>query len=242
MDKVDQLASLIRSMKAVDLAPRIERGIPRWPTHPHLVVDPTMNHEHDGYYCQSLAMAEHTGCHVDTPSHIHSNMMDATIDSFPIKHLLSPAVVYDFSALNLKEGDLLDANHIENFERESAIKVGPDEIALVNFGWIKKHWRTDRQAQWYATNSPGMTEAAVRLFADRGIRAVGADTIACEISLVDGQMGDYPGHRRYWLPRGILILECVANLEQVQQRCFFAALPLPIDRGSGSPLRPVALF
>ena len=87
-----------------------------------------------------------------------------------------------------------------------------------------------------------MTEAAVELFASRKLRAVGADTIACEISIVDGKAGASPGHRKHWLPNGILILECVANLEKVAKRIFFAALPLPIANGSGSPLRPVALF
>ena len=51
----------------VDLSPVIEKGIPRWPSHPHLVIDKTVTHEHDGFYCQSISMAEHTGAHVDPP-------------------------------------------------------------------------------------------------------------------------------------------------------------------------------
>ena len=224
----------------IDLAPKIERGIPRFPSHPQLVVDPTVTHERNGYYCQSLAMEEHTGCHCDAPTHIHANMMDATIDRMPLDCLIGPAVVYDFSSLNLGPGDLIDAQHIENYERESGIKVGGGEIAMVNFGWLKKHWRTDGQAQWYANNSPGMTETVAVQFKERDVKAVGADTIGCEIALVEGVPVDAPGHARHWLPNNILILECVANLEQVGHRCFFAALPLPIDQGSGSPLRPVA--
>ncbi len=242
MDKVDQISSLFRSMSVVYLAPRIERGIPRWPTHPHLVVDPTMTHEHDGYYCQSVSMAEHTGCHCDAPSHIHHNMMSDTIETIPADRLLAPAVVYDFARLNLGPGDLIDTHHIEQMEAETGIAVKADEIALVNFGWIKRYWRTDGEAQWYALNSPGMTDAVARLFAARGVRAVGADTIACETPLVDGKAGDAPGHQRHWLPNGILILECVANLEQVARRAFLAAMPLPITNGSGSPLRPLAFF
>lgn len=241
-EQVDSLASLLSSMKMVDLAPKIERGIPRFPSHPHLVVDATVTHERNGYYCQSLAMAEHTGCHCDAPAHIHANMMDATIDAMPIDCLMAPAVVYDFSSLNLGAGETIDAQHIENMERASGARVGKGEIALVNFGWLNKHWQTDHRAQWYANNSPGMTNAAAVLFKERGVRAVGADTIGCEIPLVDGVAGDAPGHARHWLPNSILILECVANLHLVDRKCFFAALPLPIDKGSGSPLRPVALI
>jgi kynurenine formamidase len=87
-----------------------------------------------------------------------------------------------------------------------------------------------------------MTEAAVELLASRKPKAVGADTIACETPIVDGVPGGNPGHMKHWLPNGILILECVANLERLPNRVFFAALPLPIANGSGSPLRPIALF
>ena len=242
MGNVDDLNSLIGSMRIVDLAPRLERGMPRWPTHPHFMLDPTMTHAHDGYYCQSLVLPEHLGCHCDMPAHTVAGMMDATVDLLPVNRFLAPAVVYDFTALDLQAGELLDAPHVERMEAETGVKAAEGEIALVNFGWLKRHWRTDHMAQWYARNSPGMTEAAVELFASRKLRAVGADTIACEISIVDGKAGASPGHRKHWLPNGILILECVANLEKVAKRIFFAALPLPIANGSGSPLRPVALF
>jgi kynurenine formamidase len=242
MENVERLSRLLGAMELVELAPRLERGIPRWPTHPHFILDPTMTHAHDGYYCQSLAMPEHLGCHCDAPAHALADRMDATIDRISARHLMAPAVVYDFSSLNLQAGDLIDAPQIEQMERQSGISVGADEIALVNYGWLKRHWRTDDEAQWYATNSPGMTEAAVRLFASRRPRAVGADSIACEVSLVNGMAGPNSGHMRHWLPQGILILECVANLEKLPKRVYFAALPLPIANGSGSPLRPVALF
>ncbi len=242
VEPVDSLNKLLGSMQLVDLSPRLERGMPRWPTHPHFVLDKTMTHAHDGYYCQSLAMPEHLGCHCDAPAHSLADKPAATIDCVSLRHLLAPAVVYDFSTLNLNAGELIDASHIEQMEQECGIRVGANEIALVNFGWLRRHWRTDERAQWYAQNSPGMTEAAVRLFASRGLRAVGADTIACEVPIVDGTPGDNPGHMKHWLPNGILIVECVANLEKVAKRAFFAALPLPIAEGSGSPLRPIALF
>lgn len=49
-------AQHLRSLRPVDLAPMLGRGIPRWPTHPHLIIDPTVVHESDGYYCQNLSM------------------------------------------------------------------------------------------------------------------------------------------------------------------------------------------
>lgn len=242
IDPVGELARLFGSMRIVDLAPKLERGMPRFPSHPHFVLDKTVTHGRNGYYCQSLQMAEHTGCHCDAPPHNHPSMMDSTIDKLPIDSLIGPAVVYDFASLDLQPGQLIDVSDIEELERKMGVQVGRGDIALVNFGWLKRHWRTDDRSQWYANNSPGMSEGVAALFKERGVKAVGADTVACEVPLVDGHYGNSPGHERHWLPNGILILECVANLEQVPGKCFFVALPLPIDEGSGSPLRPIALI
>jgi kynurenine formamidase len=239
-NQILDISRTLRSMRKIDLAPTLGRGIPRWPTHPHLIIDPTMNHPHDGYYCQNVSMAEHSGCHCDAPSHSHASMMTSTIDTFSADHLIAPATVYDFSNRPWRPGDLLTKTDILEYEKNLGCAVSKDEIALVNFGWLRKHWSRDSRAQWYATNSPGMTEEVTILFRERGVRAVGADTIACEVPLVDGVVGGAPGHGLHWLPNKILILECVANLELVSNRCFLVAIPLPIENGSGSPLRPVA--
>ncbi|HVZ00458.1 MAG TPA: cyclase family protein [Dongiaceae bacterium] len=241
-DNVRALGALFRSMRSVDLAPTLEKGIPTFPTHPHLVIDATKTHARDGYYCQSLSMAEHTGCHVDAPAHIHADRMDETIETFPCNHLFATARVYDFSSREFRPGETLKRQDILDYETRHGQPVGAGEIALVNFGWLKRHWHTDRRAHFYAQNEPGMDEGVAALFHERGVRAVGADTIACEIPMVDGKLGDDPGHSRLWLPKGILILECVARMELLPRSCFVTAAPLPIANGSGSPLRPIAFF
>ena len=43
-------------------------------------------------------------------------------------------------------------------------------------------------------------------------------------------------------PRRILIIEGLCNLAALPAVSYFLALPLRIDGGSGSPLRPVALI
>ncbi|MBN9052890.1 cyclase family protein [Shinella sp. PSBB067] len=237
-DTISEISRLFGQLRPVDLAPRLERGIPRWPTHPHLIIDKTMNHEHDGYFCQGIVMAEHTGAHVDAPAHNHPGAQ--TVDQIEVDKLFAPAVLYDFSSLGLEAGELITPDMVERYERENDIRVGSGEIALVNYGWMKRHWRCDCHAQWYATNAPGMTEETVILFKERGIRAIGTDTVACEIAIVDGKAGHSLGHDKHWLPNGILIMEMLARLEQLSLRSFFAAAPLPFAEGSGSPLRPIA--
>jgi kynurenine formamidase len=43
------------------------------------------------------------------------------------------------------------------------------------------------------------------------------------------------------LEKGVLIIENLANLEQLPDLFLFVALPLKIRQGSGSPIRAVAL-
>ncbi len=241
-DQVNQLTALVRGMRSVDLAPKLERGIPKFPTHPHMVIDPTVTHARDGYYCQTLSMAEHTGCHCDAPAHIHADRMSETIETIPADRLIATARVYDFSDRDWQPGTVLTSDDFLEYEAKHGQPVGEDEIALVNFGWLKKFWFTDERAHFYARNQPGMDNSAAELLRDRKVRAVGADTVACEIATVDGVLGDDPGHSRHWLPNGILILECVARMELLPRSCFLFAAPLPIQNGSGSPLRPIAFF
>lgn len=74
---IEKLGKLLETeFEVVDLSPVLERGIPRWPSHPHLVIDKTVTHEHDGFYCQGLSMAEHTGAHVDAPEHSRRDRME----------------------------------------------------------------------------------------------------------------------------------------------------------------------
>jgi kynurenine formamidase len=49
-------------------------------------------------------------------------------------------------------------------------------------------------------------------------------------------------NRSIGLPNCILIVEWLAQLEKLPLRSFLIAAPLPIQNGSGSPLRPIAYF
>ncbi|HQY31835.1 MAG TPA: hypothetical protein PK691_11130, partial [Thermomicrobiales bacterium] len=98
------------------------------------------------------------------------------------------------------------------------------------------------EARYYATNQPGLDESAVKLIAERGAKALGSDNTNVEMPMKDG-VGLNPGwaHARYFLPRGLPLIESLINLEQLPPRCWFIALPLKIKHGSGSPIRPIAL-
>lgn len=241
-DAVMSVQSLIGGMRSVDLAPLIEEGMPVWPLHPHLNIDQSRTHGGNGYYCQTISMAEHTGCHCDVPAHMHQDKMSVTVETLPADILVTTARVYDFSARKMRPGECLTRQDILDYEAAHGAPVGANEIALINFGWMANYWHNDERAKHFVDNEPGMDEGVATLFRERGVRAVGSDTIACDTVVVDGKVGEAPGHNKHWLPNGILILECVARLELLPRSCFFFAAPLPIKNGSGSPLRPLAFF
>ena len=235
-----ELDSVLAKAKIVDLSPLIERGMPKWPTHPQVVVDPTITHGHDGYYCQSLVLGEHTGSHVDCPAHIIEAMMDKTVDTYPANMIFGPAIKYEMYKLSAEPGDRITREQILKLEEEMGDRAGKGDIVLMDFGW-QKYWKTDAEWKYYATNEPGLSEDACQLFAERGVKAVGSDTVACDTPVIKGEELLSYGHRKYWLPNEIFIMEMLMNLGELPMRSYFMALPLKIKNGSGSPIRPIAI-
>lgn len=243
----NQLQEILKAARWIDLSPRIENGMPRWPTHPPVIVSQTMTHDHDGFYCQNLSMPEHAGAHVDAPYHIHKDLPDQTIENVPIDSLFGPCKIVHLEHLDLQAGEVADADDVIAWEKASGEVIQQGDIVLINFGWLKRHWRTDNQWSYYAMNQPGLTEDAADLFRSRQIRVIGSDTAACGMALKDGRtVIDGPEPIGCWihgtlLCEGILLVECLANLEQLPDAAYFMALPLKTHRGSGSPIRAVGL-
>ena len=234
------LARLFAATEVVDLSAVLEEGAPIWPTHPPLIIHKTVTHERNGYFTNSIFMPEHIGTHCDAPAHMVPSMMDQTIDVYPIDQMIGPACVLDFSARNMEGGDMLTAADIDAWEAKHG-QIASGDIALINFGWYARHWRTDEQASYYVNNQPGLDESAVSALYDRGVKALGSDNTNVETPIKDG-VALNPGyaHIRYFLPNKLPLIESLVNLDKLPPRCFFVALPLKIKGGSGSPIRPVA--
>ena len=241
-NSVEDLAALIQSMQVTDLSPLIENGMPRWLTHPHAIVHQTVTHDHDGYYTQTLNIAEHTGSHIDAPAHIHPNMMDKSIDKAPPAHFLAQATLFDLRPFDLQPGQLGTVEMLEQCESKMSRPLSSGDIMLANFGWHERYWVTDKNWRFYSANCPGLTDGAVEWIANRNPIAVGADTVAFDTALLDGkEVQPSSAHLSHCLPREIYIIECLANLGALPSTFFFMSLPLKIKYGSGSPVRAIAL-
>jgi arylformamidase len=238
---IEEIDIFFKKVKVVDLSPLLENDMPRFPTHPPIVIYPTITHSHDGYYCQTLFMPEHIGSHVDAPFHIHPNIPNLTVETISIKSLIGPAKILDLSNFNLAPGEFANVEHIKLLEKSKGFQIEKNDIVLVNFGWMKKTWTNGLDWKTYAGNSPGLDKSVAEYFIERKIKAIGSDTIACGTAIKDCE-SNFCWIHNLLLPQQIYLMECLANLEALPINVFFIALPLKISKGSGSPIRPIALI
>jgi kynurenine formamidase len=243
---VDELVNVLHGFRAVDLTPTLYSNMPQWSTHPdvHFVSD-ARNFAQHGYYCQTLVMPEHSGCHVDVPAHALPDHPDETVDAFEATVLWGPAKKVDVSDRAWGPGELLELDAFLRVLDDAALEIESGDVVLVQFGWDRRMEGAEADARigrWWGANMPGLSEELCRFLGERAPRVVGTDTAGGDIAVADGVITSGAwGHTRDFLPKGILIVEGLANLAMVPSAFYFVALPLKIAHGSGSPLRAVGL-
>ena len=236
----------VENADLIDLTWSFDERTLYWPSSPsafelkQLAYGPTPG----GYFYSSntLCTPEHGGTHLDAPIHFAEGKK--TADQIPLRQLIAPSVVIDVAAKTAANADYrLTAEDVREWEqRNGAITAGT--IVLLRTGWGKR-W-PERKA-YFGDDTPGATDnlhfpsygedAARLLVTERRVAALGVDTASIDY----GQSRDFIVHQ---IANGADVpgFENVANLEQLPSRgAWVIALPMKIARGSGGPLRIVAL-
>jgi len=230
-----ELSDALAGRTIVDLTHTLEQGIPGFPTHPkyfqmpyHCVGDPIELNQ--------LVMCEHSGTHVDSPSHFVTDENDPArrhMDEVAIDALIGRAVTIHLGPFEPTNA-AVTYNEIVAWERAN-VAIRPGDIVLMDFGWGWR-WQLMSEGLGFVEGWPGIDREASEYLAERGVKAVGTDCI----SLDPGDGGDgLPAHYTL-LPEGILIIENLANLPTLPGVSEFVALPLKIKNGSGSPIRAIS--
>jgi len=244
MSSAEVIAGL-KKLKVYDISLTLDTNMPNWPGHPSMaIVRDARNFEQNGYFAQTLIMSEHTGSHVDAPAHAVRNMGDATIDTLPADMLIAPYKKYDLISHDYKAGEAVDLATIRAVEKKDGFSLVPGDVVLLQFGWDKYFHPEANMTErmWWATNSPGITEEVAQYFSDAKIRAIGSDSLGCDAPYKDGvDLAPSVGHDKYFLPKGIFIMESLGRLRDAPVTGIFLAIPLKIKGGSGSPIRPFLL-
>lgn len=231
---LERLTRAMVGATVVDLTHTLEEGIPGFPTHPRYFQMP-WHCPGDAIEVNQLVIAEHSGTHVDSPSHFVVGEDDPArrhIDEMPLESMIGRAVTLHLDPPQTANAFATYAD-IVRWEREN-VAIDAGDIVLLDFGWAHR-WGRLPEGQGFLDGWPGLDREAAEYLAERGVKAVGTDCISLDPG-DNGRDGDLAAHYTL-LPQGILIIENLANLPAVPPLSSFVALPLKLKNGTGSPIR-----
>jgi kynurenine formamidase len=198
------------------------------------------------WYWNNFSCGEHTGTHFDAPAHWISGRYRPcnTTDTIAIEPCIAPACVIDCSREAEADADfLLTVDFIRAWEKQHG-KIPPRAWVLMRTDWSK---RTDPIAfqnfDETGQHTPGPDPDAVRFLIDeRDVVGFGTETIGTDAGQAAHFRPPYPCHT-FMHGAGRYGLQCLAHLDALPpQGAILVCPPLKIGRGSGSPLRVLAMI
>jgi kynurenine formamidase len=228
----------VLTWRVVDLTHTISASIPLFPGSEPLRHEVATTIEANGYFSARFTMGEHTGTHVDAPAHFAPGKL--TVEQILPASLIGEAAVLDVTARVLANPDhALTLDDVFAWESQHG-ELTRRHMVLVRTGWGRR-WPDDaryRNADAQGTmHFPGVSVAASRFIASRGVRCIGIDTLSTD----PGPSQDFGQHKQF-LSIGGFHLENLANLEELPAAgAILIVAPLPLESGSGSPARVLAL-
>lgn len=202
-------AQAARSFSSVvDLTHTMPENFPTFDGAPGIALDRVMSFADDGYNMLYWHIAEHTGTHMDAPSHFSADGISA--DEIPVEDLVVPLAVVDITAKAEADADAqLTPEDLKAWIAEHGPLPQGCCVAM-HSGW-GAHVTSDRfrnADDAGVMHFPGFhPDAAQMLMEEADVRAIAVDTL----SLDYGASADFATHYA-WLGSGRWGMECVANL------------------------------
>lgn len=237
MTVAEEFVELFSRSTIVDLAHALEEGIPTYPTHTKFFQNQWLSMG-DVARMNQLVIGEHTGTHVDSPSHfpISGSSSGVAMESIALDTLIGRCVTIRLPE-SMEANQMHGPEHLQRWEASHG-DVLPGDIVLLDFQWAATRWLLGEDGFANLQGWPGIDKEFAEALRDRGAKVVGTDCISLDSA--DGGRGALPAHFTL-LEAGVLIMENLANLHLLPPVSFFMALPLKIKNGTGSPIRAVAL-
>jgi kynurenine formamidase len=198
-----------------------------------------------GWYWNNFSCGEHTGTHFDAPIHWISgrDLPNNSVDTIPTQHFVAPACVIDCSEQAKADADyLLTVDDLERFEAAHG-RIPEGAWLLMRTDWSKRrdpeaYQNFDEEGQ----HTPGPSAEAVRFLVEqRNVLGFGSEAIGTDAGQGFHLRPPYPCHY-YMHGSGKYGLQCLANLDLLPPTgAVLLCPPLKIEKGSGSPLRVLAL-
>jgi kynurenine formamidase len=217
----------------IDLTQTLDERTALWPGSVPFVADAQPEYDVDGFWWRDLSFPEHSGTHLDAPSHCVPG--GAMVADIPVEELIRPAVCIDARALC--GGDpawVLSAADVFDWEERHG-PVAAGSAVLLCTGWDEF---VDDPARYLGDPLafPGFGRDAAVLLVDRRAVALGIDTLSVDA----GAAADFPVHHTT-LPAGFWHLEGLVGLAAVPPTgATVAAGALRLPGASGTPARVFA--
>jgi arylformamidase len=209
-------------MRIVDLTHPLWDDMPVYPGLAQPTFRALARVDEDGYAISEYNLINHIGTHVDAPAHLVAG--GATLDEIPLNRLVTDALTIDVSerapgAIPLAELEPLVGD------------VRSGDLVLL-FSDNARNYGSD--AYWTGWTYPD--ENASRFLIERGVSGIGFDGPSADP--VDTTT--YELHR-VWLTAGRVIVENLANLDQIPSRTPIVVAPMNVREANGAPARVFAL-
>jgi kynurenine formamidase len=226
--------------RLIDLTQEIYEGMVLWKGHPPTKIVVHATHEDTAalfdppysYTAETITLTTHAGTHTDSVSHVDPRPGAPSIEELPLDWFYTEAICIDLS--HLPPRSLYSVADIEQALARHGLDIRPGDTVLIHSG----HYSRTRDTDAYATEYSGLSREAAELIYGRGAVNIGAEAPSIDVAGTT----TYPSHL-VCRELGRLNTENLADLSAVVGRRFrYIGLPLPIRRGSGSPVRAVAVL
>jgi kynurenine formamidase len=219
---------------------------PMFAASPGVTIDAISEYDDKGpaWYWNTIRMGEHTGTHFDAPVHWITGraLRDNTTDTISARRFVGPACVIDVTReVDANEDYLLDVPALERWEAAHG-RVLPGAWVLLRTGWSRRSGAAFLNVREDGPHGPGFDQETSRVLAvDRDVLGVGVETIGTDAGQAGRFEPPFPNHN-IMHGHGKFGLASLCNLHRLPPTgAVVIAAPLKIVRGSGSPVRALAL-
>jgi kynurenine formamidase len=208
-------------MKFIDLSHPLEHGQQTFPSDPKLSIIPHGNTRTLRYNITQISMGSHQGTHLDAMYHFLDD--GKTLDQMPLEWFYGPTHLLRIP----KQAN--EALKVEDFLPHEKLLTHGARI-IFETGW-HKHFGKD----YFFSDFPSLSQEAASYLAEKNIRMLGMD-------MPTPGKDWFELHHDILLPKEIVIVESLANLDKVPDQFTFIGFPLNFKGRDGSPIRAVAMI
>lgn len=202
--------------RIIDVSRRISSEMVIWPGDKKVVIERDCSISNgDCVNLSHIRMGLHTGTHVDAPLHIADGAQD----------IASVSVEYFFGFVKVFELDVEDYISKDDV-KDLSIKNGDAVFFKTRNSYIEK--------DEFNKDFIYLDTSAAEYLVAKGVKTVGVDYLSVESFASD----DLSVHKLLLLNK-IAVVEGLMLKDVREGEYIFSCLPLPVDRGDGSPVRAV---